>query len=255
MSKYTIGIDLGGTTMTAGIVNENYEIVGKLTWATRLPRPAEDLEKALADLCRTVAQDNKVDFADIKYVGIGTPGSVNFTTGFVGFNTNFGYYDWNLGPDLEALLGCKVYVENDANAAAYGEYIAGGAKGYKDAVVITLGTGIGTALIYNGVLIPNTELGHIILSAKHLDAEKYASSAIRENEELSYKKWAKRLTKYYGLMEKYFNPDLFTVGGGVSRQSEKFLPYVDIKTPIVPAKLRNQAGIVGAAYYASTKQQ
>lgn len=97
MSKYTIGIDLGGTTMTAGIVNENYEIVGKLTWATRLPRPAEDLEKALADLCRTVAQDNKVDFADIKYVGIGTPGSVNFTTGFVGFNTNFGYYDWNLG--------------------------------------------------------------------------------------------------------------------------------------------------------------
>ena len=92
MSKYTIGIDLGGTTMTAGIVNENYEIVGKLTWATRLPRPAEDLEKALADLCRTVAQDNKVDFADIKYVGIGTPGSVNFTTGFVGFNTNFGYY-------------------------------------------------------------------------------------------------------------------------------------------------------------------
>ena len=108
MSKYTIGIDLGGTTMTAGIVNENYEIVGKLTWATRLPRPAEDLEKALADLCRTVARDNKVDFADIKYVGIGTPGSVNFTTGFVGFNTNFGYYDWNLGPDLEALLGCKV---------------------------------------------------------------------------------------------------------------------------------------------------
>ena len=103
MSKYTIGIDLGGTTMTAGIVNENYEIVGKLTWATRLPRPAEDLEKALADLCRTVARDNKVDFADIKYVGIGTPGSVNFTTGFVGFNTNFGYYDWNLGPDLEAL--------------------------------------------------------------------------------------------------------------------------------------------------------
>ena len=94
-----------------------------------------------------------------------------------------------------------------------------------------------------------------MLSPKHLDAEKYASSAVRENEELSYKKWAKRLTKYYGLMEKYFNPDLFTVGGGVSRQSDKFLPYVDIKTPIVPATLRNQAGIVGAAYYASTKQQ
>ena len=109
MSKYTIGIDLGGTTMTAGLVNENYEIVAKTTWATRLPRPAEDLEKALADLCRTVAKENKVDFADINYVGIGTPGSVNFKTGFVGFNTNFGYYDWNLGPDMEKMLGCKVY--------------------------------------------------------------------------------------------------------------------------------------------------
>ena len=168
MSKYTIGIDLGGTTMTAGIVNENYEIVGKLTWATRLPRPAEDLEKALADLCRTVAQDNKVDFADIKYVGIGTPGSVNFTTGFVGFNTNFGYYDWNLGPDLEDLLGCKVYVENDANAAAYGEYIAGGAKGYNDAVVITLGTGIGSGIILGGKILRGFnfaagEMGHNVI--------------------------------------------------------------------------------------------
>lgn len=168
MSKYTIGIDLGGTTMTAGIVNENYEIVGKLTWATRLPRPAEDLEKALADLCRTVAQDNKVDFADIKYVGIGTPGSVNFTTGFVGFNTNFGYYDWNLGPDLEAMLGCKVYVENDANAAAYGEYIAGGAKGYNDAVVITLGTGIGSGIILGGKILRGFnfaagEMGHNVI--------------------------------------------------------------------------------------------
>ena len=168
MSKYTIGIDLGGTTMTAGIVNENYEIVGKLTWATRLPRPAEDLEKALADLCRTVARDKKVDFADIEYVGIGTPGSVNFTTGFVGFNTNFGYYDWNLGPDLEALLGCKVYVENDANAAAYGEYIAGGAKGYNDAVVITLGTGIGSGIILGGKILRGFnfaagEMGHNVI--------------------------------------------------------------------------------------------
>ena len=148
------------------------------------------------------------------------------------------------------------HFEVPESAPGLAEVQFGAAKG-QDGLVIatTLGTGIGTALIYNGVLIPNTELGHIILSAKHLDAEKYASSAIRENEELGYKKWAKRLTKYYGLMEKYFNPDLFTVGGGVSRQSEKFLPYVDIKTPIVPAKLRNQAGIVGAAYYASTKQQ
>ena len=168
MSKYTIGIDLGGTTMTAGLVNEKFEVVGKVTWATRLPRPAQDLEKALADLCRTVARENKVDFADIRYVGIGTPGSVNFTTGFVGFNTNFGYYDWNLGPDMEKLLGCKVYVENDANAAAFGEYIAGGAKGYRDAVIITLGTGIGSGIILNGKILRGFnfaagEMGHNVI--------------------------------------------------------------------------------------------
>lgn len=151
--KYTIGIDLGGTTMTAGLVDEAYNIVGKITRPTRLPRPAQDLEQALADLCRAVAKDCKIDFADVSYVGIGTPGSVNFTTGFVGYNTNFGYYDWNLGPDLEALLGCKVYVENDANAAAFGEYIAGGAKGFKDAVVITLGTGIGSGIILGGKIL------------------------------------------------------------------------------------------------------
>ena len=168
MSKYTIGIDLGGTTMTAGLVDDNYDIVGKITWATHLPRPAADLEKALADLCRAVARENKVAFSDIAYVGIGTPGSVNFNTGFVGFNTNFGYHDWNLGPDMEKLLGCKVYVENDANAAAYGEYIAGGAKGYKDAIIITLGTGIGSGIILNGKILRGFnfsagEMGHHVI--------------------------------------------------------------------------------------------
>lgn len=187
--SYTIGIDLGGTTMTAGLVNESYEIVGKITWATRLPRPAEDLEKALAELCRTVAKQNNVPFSEVRYVGIGTPGSVNFTTGFVGYNTNFNYYDWNLGPDLEALLGCKVYVENDANAAAFGEYIAGGAKGYKDAVIITLGTGIGSGIILNGKILRGFnfaagEMGHTVIvkdgrkcnCGRHGCWERYASA-------------------------------------------------------------------------------
>lgn len=163
-----------------------------------------------------------------------------------------------VGVDITAALseacGRPVVVVNDADAAGLAEQQFGAAKGQNGLVIATtLGTGIGTALIYNGVLIPNTELGHIELAKGKGDAEKYASSGVREREGLGYKKWAKRLTKYYGLMEKYFNPDLFVVGGGVSRQSDKFLPYLDIKTAIVPAKLRNEAGIVGAAYYASTK--
>ena len=122
-------------------------------------------------------------------MGIGTPGSVNFTTGFVGYNTNFNYYDWNLGTDLEALLGCKVYVENDANAAAFGEYIAGGAKGYKDAVVITLGTGIGSGIILDGKILRGFnfaagEMGHTVIvkdgrkcnCGRHGCWERYASA-------------------------------------------------------------------------------
>ena len=150
--------------------------------------------------------------------------------------------------------GRPVVVVNDADAAGLAEVQFGAAKG-QDGLVIatTLGTGIGTALIYNGALIPNTELGHIELEGGKGDAERYASSAVRERKELSYKKWAKRLTKYYSLIEKYFSPSLIVIGGGVSRKSDNFVPFIDIDTPIVPAKLRNEAGIIGAAYYASTK--
>jgi len=275
MSKYTIGIDLGGTTMTAGIVNENYEIVGKLTWATRLPRPAEDLEKALADLCRTVARDNKVDFADIKYVGIGTPGSVNFTTGFVGFNTNFGYYDWNLGPDLEALLGCKVYVENDANAAAYGEYIAGGAKGYNDAVVITLGTGIGSGIILGGKILRGFnfaagEMGHNVIVKDGIQCtcgrrgcwERYAATTAlvraAQEKDPAWKDgraifaaaeagnetvlalldaWTDEIAQGLAGMVHIFNPQLILIGGGVSAQQKLLIEPIaeKVKASVMPA--------------------
>ncbi|RBP99959.1 polyphosphate--glucose phosphotransferase [Bifidobacterium xylocopae] len=146
--------------------------------------------------------------------------------------------------------GRPVSVVNDADAAGLAEVRYGAAKGHQGLVIATtLGTGIGSALIFDGVLIPNSELGHLTLEGK--DAEKYAASSVRDRKKLSYKKWARRLTKYYSMLERYFNPDCFVVGGGVSRVSEKFLPYIEVDTPILPAKLRNQAGIVGAAYYAS----
>ena len=116
-------------------------------------------------------------------------------------------------------------------------------------IVTTLGTGIGTTLIYNGVLVPNCELGHLELDGH--DAETRASSGVKTAEGLSFKKWAKRLQKYYSHLEMLFSPDLFVVGGGVSREHEKFLPLLDLKTPIIPAQLFNQAGIVGAAALAA----
>lgn len=165
--NYMIGIDLGGTTMTAGLVDEEYKIIAKLTWPTSLPRPAADLEQGLADLCKELCKKNKAAWKDVKWVGIGTPGSVNSKEGSVAFNVNFGYYDWQLGTNLSKLLNVPVYVENDANAAAYGEYIAGGAKGTRDAVVITLGTGIGSGIIIDGKIYAGSnyagaEMGHIV---------------------------------------------------------------------------------------------
>ena len=122
----------------------------------------------------------------------------------------------------------------------------GAAKGNDGLVIMTtLGTGIGSAIIYRGVLVPNAELGHVELDGS--DAETRAASSIKEKEKLSYKQWAVRLQRYYSHIEMLFSPDLFVVGGGVSKDSEKFLPLLDLHTPIVPAKLRNRAGIIGAA--------
>lgn len=169
MKQYTIGVDLGGTTISAGLVDEDYNIVYKVGCDTNLPRPAEEVEKSIADLCLRLCRDKGLDITkDIRWVGIGTPGSVNQATGVVEFNANFGYNDWTLEVDMERLLGCKVYIENDANAAAYGEYIAGGAKGAQYAVVITLGTGIGSGIIINGKIFSGfnyagAELGHLVI--------------------------------------------------------------------------------------------
>jgi polyphosphate glucokinase len=147
-------------------------------------------------------------------------------------------------------IGRQVHVVNDADAAGLAEVRYGAAKGRKDLVmVVTLGTGIGSALLYNGILVPNTELGHLELRGH--DAEHYAANSAREREELSWSHWARRLTRYFQMLEKLFSPDLFVVGGGVSKDSDEFLPLLEIDTTIVPAELLNNAGIIGAALYAA----
>jgi polyphosphate glucokinase len=159
-----------------------------------------------------------------------------------------------IGTDIQATLGrttgVQVTAVNDADAAGLAEVIFGAAKGHNGLViVVTLGTGIGSALVYRGVLIPNSELGHIELDGH--DAETRASAGAREREDLSWSKWAKRLDRYFQALEFYFWPELIVVGGGVSRRAEKFLPLLTLKTPIVAATLHNEAGIVGAALAAN----
>ena len=162
-----------------------------------------------------------------------------------------------IGADLEGIMsealgGRTVYALNDADAAGLAEATYGQGKD-KDGLiaVITLGTGIGSALIINGQLIPNTELGHLEIDGHN--AESRASARAREIHELSWKKYGKRLQRYFSHVEFLFSPDLFIIGGGISKNPEKFMPYFEdeIRTPMVMAQLRNNAGIVGAALWAA----
>ena len=130
-----------------------------------------------------------------------------------------------------------MHVVNDADAAGLAEVRYGAAKGRGGLVIVTtLGTGIGSAILYDGVLVPNSELGHLEIDGH--DAEDRAASSVKELEGLSYEEWAQRLTVYYRTLEKLFSPDLFVVGGGVSKDADEFLHLIDIETEIVPAKLR-----------------
>ena len=140
---------------------------------------------------------------------------------------------------------------NDADAAGIAEVRFGAGKDRHGVVLlVTLGTGIGSALFVDGTLVPNTELGHLPLH--HGDAEDWAAESVREDDDLSWKEWAHRLSDYLELVEKLLWPNLIIIGGGVSRKSEKFLPHIRARTEIVPAQLLNDAGIVGAALFAPT---
>lgn len=148
------------------------------------------------------------------------------------------------------VTGRKAIVVNDADAAGYAEAKYGVAKDHQGVVLMaTLGTGIGTALIHNGLLVPNTEFGHLEIDGH--DAESRAADSARDREDLSWDEWALRLTRYFTHLENLLWPDLIVIGGGVSKKAKKFLTKVETRTPMVPAELRNEAGIIGAALLAS----
>jgi len=163
--------------------------------------------------------------------------------------------DW-IGTDIEAVVGkavgAQVYAVNDADAAGLAEVRFGAARDRRGVVImVTLGTGIGTALLHDGVLVPNTELGHLVLDGK--EAEQRASDAAREHDDLGWEAWAKRVGRYLGELERLLWPDLFVIGGGVSKKADKWLHHVDVRTEVVTATLLNSAGIVGAALIAAER--
>lgn len=165
---YNIGIDLGGTNIKVGVVDENYNIVGRSNIKTNLPRPAVEIVDSIVEGVKLACEDAKIDINDVNSIGIGTPGTANRNTGIVLYSCNLGFNNFELGGMLSRKLGTEVFVENDANAAAFGEVVNGAGKGYKNVVVITLGTGVGGGIIidgqiYTGFNFCGAELGHTVI--------------------------------------------------------------------------------------------
>ena len=165
---YYLGIDLGGTNIVAGVVDENGNIIVKVSCKTNVPRPESEICDDMAVVALKALEEAGLTKNDVSFVGIGAPGAVNGATGVIEFSANFNSHNWEIVKMMEERLGMKVYVENDANAAAYGEFCVGAAKDANNAVVITLGTGVGggiiiDGMIYSGSNFAGAELGHMVI--------------------------------------------------------------------------------------------
>lgn len=165
---YYLGIDLGGTNIVAGVVDEDGKIIVKANCKTSIPRTMDAICDDMAAVAMTALQNAGITKDDIQYIGIGAPGAVNSETGVIEFANNFGFHNWEIVRMMEERLGTKIYVENDANAAAYGEYCVGAAKDANDAVMITLGTGVGGGIIIDGMIYSGSnyagaEVGHTVI--------------------------------------------------------------------------------------------
>jgi len=241
------GVDIGGSGIKGAPVD-----LGTGEFAAervRIPTPQPSTPDAVA---RTVAE--VVDSFDLDKdvpIGVTFPAVILHGVAQSAANVDDSWIGTDVAATVGAATGRRVLAVNDADAAGYAEVVYGAAKDVPGVVlVVTLGTGIGSALVVDGVLVPNTELGHLEIDGH--DAESRASDAARDREDLSFEQWAQRLQRYFTVVENLFWPDLIVVGGGVSKKHAQFLPLLDLRTPIVPADLRNAAGIVGAARLAAT---
>jgi polyphosphate glucokinase len=240
------GVDIGGSGIKGAIVDLDKGDLAteRVKFLTPHPSTPEAVAEVVARLVREAGWSGELGATFPAIIKNGVARSAaNVDKSWIGTDVDKVFTD---------ITQCDVTVLNDADAAGIAEARFGAAKGVDGVVILlTFGTGIGSALLLDGQLVPNTELGHLEIDGG--DAEKRASSAAKDNEGLSYKQWAKRVQRYLSQVEKLFTPDLFVVGGGVSKNSDKWVPMLDLNTPVRPAQLLNNAGIVGAAMAAHEK--
>jgi polyphosphate glucokinase len=247
-AKVALGIDIGGSGIKGAPVDlVNGEL---LRDRVKIATPAKSTPKAVATIVGLIASEFTDDLPADAPVGVTIPGVVQHGIVRTAANIDKAWIDCPGQELFSEALGRSCHLVNDGDAAGVAEQRYGAAMDRQGLVILaTLGTGIGIALLHNGVLVPNAELGHLELDG--YDAESRAAASAREREGLSYPVWAKRLQRYFSHLENLFWPDLFVVGGGVSRKSDRFLPLLELRTPIVPALLQNGAGIIGAAALAA----
>jgi polyphosphate glucokinase len=235
-----LGIDIGGSGIKGAPVDiEKGVLVAK---RYRLPTPEPSVPEAVGDAVAEVVRH----FEWTGPVGCTFPAVIRDGVAYSAANVDKAWINTDGELLLERKTGCPVVLVNDADAAGMAEMEFGAGKGRTGVVIVlTFGTGIGSAIFVNGRLVPNTELGHLEIRGQ--DAENRASDRIRQKQKLSWKKWASRVDEVLGRIELLFSPDLFIIGGGVSKKHEKFLHRLNTQAQIVPAQLLNEAGIVGAA--------
>jgi polyphosphate glucokinase len=236
-----IGVDIGGSGIKGAAVDARRGALKSERIRVATPQPA--VPEAVVAATAALVADLGVDAGP---VGIGLPSPIVGGTALMAANIDESWVGVNAAEAFSAAVGRECVVINDADAAGLAEVRFGAGKGVAGVVLLlTLGTGIGSALFVDGALVPNTELGHIEVRGK--DAERRASAGARERKGLSYTQWAPVLNEYLDRIDSLIWPDLVILGGGVSKRADKFLPLLDVRPPVVAATLRNEAGIVGAA--------
>jgi polyphosphate glucokinase len=240
-----LGIDIGGSGIKGAPVSTADGALTRDRLRIETPQPAEP--KAVADVIAQIV----AHFDLPGPVGVTFPGVVQDGVVRTAANVDRSWIGQNAAAIFGAEIGRPVTVHNDADAAGIAEMSHGAGRGQRGvAVMVTFGTGIGSALFIDGTLVPNTEFGHLEIRGK--DAELRAAARIREEQDLSWHKWAKHVDEYLARLEALLSPDMIIIGGGVSKHAEKFVPRLEsVRAPIVPAQLGNHAGIVGAAIAAA----
>ncbi|ROS73059.1 polyphosphate--glucose phosphotransferase [Cellulomonas sp. PhB143] len=247
-SKHDLGfgIDIGGSGIKGAPVDL---VAGEFAEKrTRIATPQPSTPDAVAAVIGELV--DAYDLPKHVPIGIAFPGPIHHGVISSIANLDASWAGVNLPELVESATGRHSAAINDADAAGAGELVYGAAKHAEGVVLLaTLGTGIGSALFVDGHLVPNTELGHLEIDGH--DAESRAAESARAREDLSWAQWAERLQRYFSTVEFLFSPDLIVIGGGISKHHEEFLPLLDLRAEVVPAELRNAAGIVGAAWTAA----